>query len=216
MGTLRGTVGTVADPEDLFAGPLQACAAALSEAAASCPDHVGREAARIPGAAADGPGPGDAAAFAPSVLETSRPGCPGHLTKAIQAGLRGRVAVLPSEGKRLIATDGSLSAAHSFPAWGYIASTGEWGCAAAAQPMPPETLGGNMVVLVAEVCAVGMALRDISGPATFLIDSLRAIELLRAWQAGTWPASPAGRQTSPVRRPHRSDSKGERAAAVSR
>jgi ribonuclease HI len=91
---------------------------------------------------------------------------------AIQGGLRGRVRAA-APGQVTVATDGSCKT--RYLGWGYISSTGHWGCAA-------DILGGDS--LAAELRAVGMAIGDIPVPCRIVLDSTDALSFLRSWQAG--------------------------------
>jgi len=91
---------------------------------------------------------------------------------AIQGGLRGKArAIAPDQVT--VATDGSCKG--RYLGWGYISSTGHWGCAA-------DILGGD--ALAAELRAVGMAIGDIPVPCRIVLDSTSALSFLRSWQAG--------------------------------
>jgi ribonuclease HI len=108
----------------------------------------------------------------------------------IQVGLQGTVRMPKSAATTVIATDGSVNGV--FPGWGYISATGHWGCAAATQSMPHQAPDAGIAALVAELCAVGMAMNAVPGPATFLVDSQAAIGFLTTWQAGDITRIPTG------------------------
>jgi ribonuclease HI len=113
----------------------------------------------------------------------------------VSRGMAGRVGASRAGGRLIVATDGSHDK-HGHSGWGYLATSGHWGCQAREYRASALDRRGGVVGgsggLVAELRAAHFALTAIPGPVTIMLDSTGALGFLRAWQAGDTNQMPSG------------------------
>jgi ribonuclease HI len=158
---------------ELVSEAVAAAFAGDHDAAAGCLDRAETLAAKHPAIAPPEP----------------KPRISLSLTEVLAGGLRGQASVPAGTGMRMVATDGSRNG--PYYGWGYIATTGEWGCAAEKYGSKTKP-DGDLDATLAEFHAVGMACADLPGPAMILTDSTGIIPVLIAWKAGFTDRIPSG------------------------
>jgi ribonuclease HI len=134
---------------------------------------------------------GDQAAAAACIIEAERFTEQRRLSlrSALRRGLGGRVKTPAARSGPFAATDGSYK--KPWAGWGYVATNGHWGLGGGdfSGRLDPT---GQQGALIMELRAVNMAVRDIAGPLTILIDSASAIRFLAAWRSGATSLMPDG------------------------
>jgi ribonuclease HI len=145
--------------------------------------HGNRAAADLITAAVAAASAGDHASAEVLVARAEGLVTPPELRSAIRDGMRGCLAVPPGSGPVTVATDGSAGHEDGIIGWAYVASNGLWGLQA-RDYRHRAWVHGNVGVLSAELRAVHMALRAISGRVAVLSDSKAALSLLDSWMAG--------------------------------